>query len=253
MSEDKRFLDNRKLAGIFVAFLIIIGTVGIVNIIDSTPDTFYYEASLPEDETRDARFSITGIEDTNITVSFVSEPGLWYRMDVTHYTDGKRHSVENVTEPDFLPLRVQVTSVTRVKSINVVLGTDVTHSVYISGFNLNTIVVVDNGAKISGSRCRFYGTGVFQFILTENVNYTIQGMDVEVGDFFSIYESPELVVLDINLPTGLNGHLSSPNVTFVDNDWPVSYGDEWGTTSIEDPLLDIEIYYAQRVWANLLL
>ena len=117
-------------------------------------------------------------------------------MDITHYTNGRRHSVENVTAPSFLPLRVQVSSVTRIKSINIVLGTDVAHSIYISGFNLNTVVRVDNGAKISGSHCRFYGTGSFKFIMTDNVNFTNEGMDVKIGDFFSPWESPELVFLD---------------------------------------------------------
>jgi hypothetical protein len=122
---------------------------------------------------------------------------------------------------------------------------------YISGYNLNTIVKVDNDAKISGSVCRFFGTGSFSFIMTENVNFTTEGMYIVVGDFFSPEEWPELVILDVDLPEGMNGRLSAPNVTFIQRDWPFSYGDQWGTTSIDEPLLDIEIYHATSVWANL--
>ncbi|MFW9805306.1 MAG: hypothetical protein ACFFFK_01095 [Candidatus Thorarchaeota archaeon] len=244
-------LDRRKAIGFLATIVIIIGVLGLVNIISSIPETYYYEASLPKNNTRDTRFTITGVNNANISISFVDEPGLWYRIEMTHYTSGKRHSVENVTTPSFLPLRVQVTSVTPVKTLNIILGTDAIHSLYISGSNLNTIVVMDNGAKISGSRCRFYGTGIFQFVMTENINYTTKGMDVEVGDFFLSGESPELVILDIDLPVGMNGHLSSHNTTFIHNDWQINYGNEWGTVSIDEPLVDIEIYYAQNVVAEL--
>lgn len=151
-------------------------------------------------------------------MSFADVPGLWYRLDLTHYASVKRHAVENVLDPSFLPLRVHLTSVTPVKNINLVFGTDVAHSLYISGVNRNTIVTVDNEAKISGTKCRFYGTGVFQFFMTENVNFTSEGMDIEVGDFFLYPRTPELVVLDIDLPAGLNRRLSSSNVTFIQND-----------------------------------
>jgi len=219
--------------------------------INNTPATYHYEAWLPESGSKESRITIAGIEDANITVSYVDRPGFWYSIDVTHYTSGKRHSVDHITNPLFLPLRVHITSVTRVRNINIVLGTDATHNLYISGVNLNTIVILDNGAKISGSRLRFYGTGIFQFSMTENVNYTTEGMSVKIGDLFSNRESPELVVLDIDLPTGLNGHLSTPNATFINNDWPINYDDEWGTKSINEPLLNIEIFFSMRVWANL--
>ena len=74
---------------------------------------------------------------------------------------------------------------------------------------------------------------------------------VKVGDLFSNPTPPELVVLDIDLPTGLNGRVISPNVTPIQNDWPINYGDEYGTVSIDDPLLDIKVYHSNRVWANL--
>ena len=125
------------------------------------------------------------------------------------------------------------------------------HSLYISGENLNTRVIVDNGAKISGSRCKFYGTGIFQFVLKENVNFTSVGMDVEIGDFYAEIPAPELVLIDINLPVGMNGHFTSGNASFIRNDWLVNYGNEWGTASINEPLLDIKILHSTRVRASL--
>jgi hypothetical protein len=245
-------INKKKLCGtLFIVVIILVGFVGIVNIIGSIPTTYHYEAWLPESETRDTRFTIASIKDANITVSFTNEPGLWYRLDITHYTSVKSHAVENAQDIPFLPLRVHLTSVTPVKNINLVFGTDVVHRLYISGENLNVLVVVDNGAKISGSKCRFYGTGVFQFVMTENVNFTSEGMDVEVGDFFLDTMAPELVFLDIDLPVGLNGRLSAPNASFIRNDWPITYYDEWGTTSINEPLLDIDIFFSARVWASL--
>ncbi|MHA2396872.1 MAG: hypothetical protein ACXAC0_09230 [Candidatus Thorarchaeota archaeon] len=252
MSSPRNGIDKRKVASLLIAVVIIVvGFVGVANIIDNIPTTYHYEAWLPESSSRDTRFTIAGIDDANITVTFADEPGLWYRLDVTHYSSVKRHGVNDVSEPTFLPLRAHLTSVTPVKNINLVFGTDVAHRLYISGENLNTFVKMDNGAKISGSKCRFYGTGVFQFIMTENINFTSEGMDVRVGDSFLDSTSPELVVLDIDLPTGLSGRLSSPNATFIQNDWPINYGDQWGTNSIDEPLLDIKIFYSKRVWASL--
>ncbi len=249
MKEQHKSIDKRKLSGVFVAVVVIVGIMGIVIIVDNTPRTYHYEARLPD--RRDTRFSITGVDDANITVSFVDEPGLWYRMDVTHYTSSNRHSVVNVTNPAYFPLRVHLSSITAVKNVNIVLGTDVAHSLYIQGDNLNTLVRVDKGAKLSNSMCRFYGTGVFQFFMSEDVNFTSGGMRVSIGDFFANWAVPELVVLDIDLPAGLNGYLSSPNTTFIHNEWPAHYGDQWGTNSISDPLLDIEIYDSLEVWASL--
>ena len=253
MNSPQRYLDRRKLSGIFIAVVFVVGVVGVVVIVDNIPTTYHYEEWLPGSAVRDTRFTIAGVDDANITVSFVDEPGLWYRIDMTHYTSVKHHAVQAVTKPTFLPLRVHLTSVTRLKTINIVLGTDVAHSLYISGDNLNTVINVDNGAKISGSRCRFHSTGVFQFNLGENVNYTSEGMDLIVGDGFLLPEPPERVVLDINLPPGMNGRLSAPNVSFFQNEWPINYGDEWGTTSIDEPLLDIKIFFSMRVWAKLMI
>jgi len=235
----------------FVAVVIIIGIGGVVHLTNTSPTVYHYVEYLPKSDQRNTRFTVAGIEDANITISFVNKPGLWYIIDLTHYTSVKHHAVESLTSPSFLPLRVHVKSVTPVKTINIILGTDAAHNLYISGENLNTIVIVDNGAKISGTRCRFFGTGTFQFVFTENVNFTSEGMDVEVGDFILGPVSPELVVVDIDLPSGMNGRFSSPNATFIQNEWPVNYGSEWGTASIDSPLLDIQIFYSMRVWANL--
>lgn len=251
MNDLHRYLDNRKLLGVFVAAVILIGVLGMVVIFDDTPTTYHYEERLSSGETRSTRFTIAGVHDANITVSFVDEPGLWYRVDMTHYTSVKHHSVNAVRKPSFLPLRVHLNSVTPVKTINIVLGTDVTHNLYISGERLNTIVKVDNGAKISGSRCRFHSTGEFKFILKENVNFTSKGMDLLIGDGFLLPEPPERVVLDINLPPGMNGRLSAQNVSVYQNEWPIKQDDQYGTNSIDEPLLDIKIFYSLRVWVKL--
>lgn len=242
---------KQKMIVLFVAVVIIIGIGGLVNLINNSPTTYHYEAWLPTSNARNTRFTIAGIDDANITITFVNDPGLWYRIGVTHYTSAKHHAVEKVTNPSFLPPRVHLTSVTPVKTINVVLGTDVAHGVYISGENLNIIIIVDNGAKISDSRCRFYGTGIFQFKMTENVNFTTKGMSLKIGDRVLRPVSPELVVLDIDLPNGLNGRMSAPNATVFNNQWPFKYDNVWGTPSIDNPLLDIEIFYSMRVLAYL--
>ena len=250
----KHLIDQRKVTASFLLVVIIIGIglAGFAYVLSNTPATYYYEEQLPSSDFRDTRITLSGLEDANITVAFIDEPGLWYRIAVTHYVSGVRHSIESVTEPSFFPLRVHITSVTRIKSISIVLGTDVVHSLYISGLNLNTRVTVDNGAKISGSKCWFFASGFFHFILTENVNFTTEGMDVEVGDFFFPL-LPDLAIFDIDLPPGLNGDIYSTNMTFYENEWPIHIGDHWSTLSHEEPLLDIDVFHSPRVWASLLL
>ncbi len=245
--------DNKRRVIVLLISVVIIavGFIGVANIIENRLITYHYEKWISGSENRNTRFTISGIEDANITISFIDQPNLWYLVDITHYTSIKKHSVEGVTKPSFLPLRVHLRSITPVRNINIVLGTDMVHSLYISGENLNTRVIVDNGAKISGSKCKFYGTGIFQFVLKENVNFTSVGMDVEIGDFYAEIPAPELVLIDINLPVGMNGHFTSGNASFIRNDWPVNYGNEWGTASINEPLLDIKILHSTRVRASL--
>jgi len=251
MSTTRGVIDKKKAVAYIIVVVII--AVGVANNAANTIRTYHYEEKLPSNDTKNTRFTITGVEDANITVSFVDEPGLWYRIDITHYTSVKHHAVAAVTKPSFLPLRVHLTSVTRIKTISLVLGTDVAHNIYISGANLNAEVKVDNGAKISGSRCRFHSTGVFKLILGENVNFTSEGMDLVVGDGFLLPEPPERVVLDINLPPGMNGRLSAHNVSFFQNEWPIKYDNEWRTISIDEPLLDIKVFYSLRVWTKLMI
>ena len=251
----RRFFSQNKVLGLGLVVVAIVGVLGVPFVMKTTSSTYQHEEYLPELNSRNTRVFLSDLEDANITVTFTNEPDLWFRMSVTQYTSRVRHRIETYTDSSSSTLTMELTSVIRIKSINLELGTDVVHSIQISGENLNTLVVVDNGAKISESFFHYYSTGILQFIMTENVNFTTRGMKVETGWAFYPYISyswpQEQVILDINLPTGLNGNLFAPNTTFIENDWIYHGQNQWSTASINEPLLDIAIFDSKRVWARL--
>jgi hypothetical protein len=169
----RRYFSQNKVLGLSLAMVVIVGVLGIPFVMKAIPSTYQHEEYMPELDSRNTRVFLSDLEDTNITITFVNEPGLWYRMSVTHYTTGERHRVESITDSSSSTLTIELTTVTRIKSIYLELGTDVVHSIHINGENLNTRVVVDNGAQISGSICSFHATGIFQFIMKQDSHSTI--------------------------------------------------------------------------------
>jgi hypothetical protein len=98
------------------------------------------------------------------------------------------------------------------------------------------IVTYDNGAVIDGQNLHLSGTNTtFEFVFTENVDFTDSGL--EVRTLLDID-----VVLDIDLPDGMNGLLTIPStVSFSPSTlvgWTHASATTYETASTAEPLLD---------------
>jgi hypothetical protein len=226
---------TRKLAGVLLAVLIVVGFVGIFIVIPAVSTTFHYSAQLGESETRNIGVTLIDLDDTNVSVTFIDSPSLWFQMDVVQYTPGLGHQTETLRLGTHNSLIVRGSS--RIMSIDLVLGSDAYYSLTILGDNVNVTIIMDNGATISGQEYLFSATGIFRFRMTEDVSFTTDGLRIG-ADSSGI---PSLILLDIDLPDSMNGDLEAPDVTFVHNEWTTNYSNHWTTPSTEQPLLRIDI------------
>lgn len=216
-------LDKRLLA--FVVLSIIIG-MGIVVFLAINPiiTHAYYSKSIPDSDSafRAVAFRFEEMEDTNLTISYVDDPTLWYSMNITLYEASMASaafSFEDKTGIDVVDYTSTLQAFTRIKSVNVVFGSGWFYKIYISGTNLNVSIRYDNNAKL-GNRDEFlFGifsvecTGNVYFTFTKNVNYALGDMGALIGGPNNI---PENVYLDVDLPVGLDGGLDIYNYTLYD-------------------------------------
>ncbi len=234
-------MEGRKVVGVVVAVVVVTSVLGIIFVIPATSSQFHYEDHLSPSDPDGVRVVLDGLEDTNVTITFVAEPTLWYRMDITQYNSGKSHSIEAIRFDTHLYLGTYVTA-GRIQDIMLVLGTGAVYAITIAGENVNATVVYDNGARLGSQTHMFTATGIFRFRLTENVNFTDHGMRIRAEP-----TNPDFVFLDIDLPDGLNADLKAPDATFVLNEWPMVVGNHYRTTSTDEPFLDVDIPYSPVV------
>lgn len=205
-------MERGKLLG--VAAIIIILVVGFIEIyLPAISFQFSYEGELKFSDPEDIRVSFSDLEDTNITISFVDDPTLWYRMNLTLYERGRSPEVRTASYYDHLELSMEDPAA-RIQDIKLLLGTSAYYKITIVGQNLNVNITHDNSARLEGQTITCSATGIFRYKLTENVNFTDKGLRVQT------LTDPDLVILDIDLPDGLNGDLIARNATFIINEWP---------------------------------
>ncbi len=247
-------INRRKAAAFLIVVLVVSGFLGYFFIIPAVSTHFHYEGRWDPSNPEGAGISLLDLEDTNITVMFIDDPTLWYRIDVVHYSPGRAHHFDART------WGVTIDGITsRVKDILVVLGNATSYGLLIIGDNLNTTITYDNGALVGGARnVRYDASGIFRLRIAEDVNRDHGGMQIDVVNTPEWTYGDPLVLLDINLPEGMNGRLSTaspyvsdvPDVIFVHNEWPRNYyGYIFTTTSITDPMIDIETNFALVVAA----
>jgi len=226
---------TRKLAGVFLAAVIIVGFVGVFIVIPAVSTTFHYSFQLGDSETRNIGVTLIDLDDTNVSITFTNSPSLWFQMEVVQYTPGLGHQTETLRLGTHNSLIV--TGSTRIKSIDLVLGSEAYYSLTILGDNVNVTIIMDNGATISGQEYLFSATGIFRFRMTEDVSFATEGFRIGADST----TSPSLIVLDIDLPSTMNGDLEAPDVTFVFNEWTSHATNHWTTPSTDQPLLRIDI------------
>ena len=186
--------------------MILVVVVGLIVVFVGLPANqtqYHYERAYPADETRKVSI-LLDVRNTNVSVTFIDNPELMYSVDVVQYTAGDHHHSyyqEWGAPENSFDYHVDSLTDEGIKEINVVLGTGTYYSIFIEGTNNNASVVFDNGAVLSGQEILMSAVqGDFYFELNEDVSFTGTGLLVSSVTGVNL-------VLDIDLPTGLNGLL----------------------------------------------
>ncbi len=144
---------------------------------------------------------IRDVADCNVSVSFVEDANLFYAFNVGLSSSAFGSSSYSV---EIKPISHQVIfrGSDLVDSVHLTLGSSMHYSLVVVGQNLNTTIAFSNGALIDGMDVGIYHTGFLHFNIDEDVIAT-GDLDVTIGA--STTDTPSLIYLDIDLPTGMNG------------------------------------------------
>jgi hypothetical protein len=182
--------------------------------------SFHYERRISDPDNGIYTIGVDNIQDCRLNISFVDDPNLLYSIDVEMYGFESSSSFyvydwEGTIRTDFnyyvRPGRTDwVGEPTRIKSMDVVLGTGKAYNIYIAGVNLTAYVTYSNGALIAPH-------GYFRYIAPDSTvlfiydGYSVDDstleeeadsvrLDVDLGSEDSAGQRLRTVILDVNLP-----------------------------------------------------
>jgi hypothetical protein len=223
-------------------------------VVVDTPNTFYhFERAYPTGSNKEVYLVLRNLIDTNVTLSFVNDTGLMYRIDVECYEHNSDARLEY--ESGKTLCYVFLFCIGRLRSVNVVLSSCVTHSLIgIYGTGLNVTVDMNNGAVTAGNFISVQMRGIFRLRLRDDtVTHAVGGCRVEIGHG-SVGERPDLALLDIDLPDGYEGSvgLDTRNLSFLVLDgWYYRGGNHYSTVyPLKEPLVYVGCS-AKRIVASL--
>ena len=238
-------MNTKVVAGV-VIIVVIVGVVWFLFFMGPTPMTnFHIEDELPEDLTEVSLFFVD-LEDTNLTISFVDDEALFYSMDIALYDPTTAESAFNTRWVGSTAFRFD--ALTRIRSLNVTVGTGIPYSFGVWGDNLDSSIAYDNGA-IVGADVTYEASGEFLFTLKEDVTMTTNFSLLARGT--PVFLSA--LYLDIDLQTGVGGELyiSTIPISFVDLiGWTWDGFDSYDTAA-GNPTVDITVSNCDHIYANL--
>ncbi|MGY5852297.1 MAG: hypothetical protein RTU92_01880 [Candidatus Thorarchaeota archaeon] len=240
---------NAKVVAGAVIVVVIVGVAGILLFMNPAPMTdFHIEEQLPDDLTQVSLF-FGDLEDTNLTITFVDDESLFYSMDIALY---ESTTADNAFDAYWIASTTyRFDALTRIRSLNVTLGTGIPYSFGVWGVNLDSSIVYDNGALV-GSDVTYEASGEFLFTLKEDVvmdsDLDISTRGISSSSFLSA------LYLDIDLQTGTGGELQIGTIpiSFVERvGWTWDGFDSYDTTA-GSPTVDITVSLCDQIYANLL-
>ena len=242
-------MNTKAVAGVVIA-VVVIGVTGVLVFLNPAPVTlFHIEDQLPEDLTLVSLFFVD-VEDTNLSISFVDDDTLFYSMDIALY---EPTTAQNAFRTRWWAVSAvfRFDALTRIRSLNVTLGTGVQYSFGVWGDNLNSLISYDNGAQV-GDDIRYEASGEFLLRLTEdvtmNTNVSIHARGTGLSSML------HALYLDINLKTGVGGvlHIGSIPISFVDRVGWIWDGFDSYDTAPGNPTVRISADECDHIYANLL-
>ena len=142
--------------------------------------------------------------------------------------------------------------------MSLVLGTGLPYTLDVWGETaLNTTMIFDNGAILDeiewrGDEISYYATGILRLAITENVTVNERARFY----FQTGPRTPDIVLLDIDLPDGVEGYLelgTTPASFFTLDGWYFRGAGRYSTTSelYALPSVTIEVGNSDHVYASL--
>ncbi len=196
---------SRKHAALVVMVIVVIGA-GSFCLYESNRTTFHFEEEYYGGRPARIFMYIRSLKDANVTISFVNNTSLMCRVDVELY-DPQSGSVRFVRE---VGNQVNLEFTGRQRRVDIVLGTAVQYDLLIHlGENLNTTVWFGNGAVLNNTSLEAYQTGIIRIAVDENDGLTTHGSLSMGGGIPRLAEGPLHVLLDIDLPEGYGGRLTT--------------------------------------------
>lgn len=238
------------MKAVAVVVVVTVATVGVVLVVNPFGTQFHYERAWHSGDARWGSVRFYDLKDCNVTVSFVNDSSVHHRLDVELYTPSFASSAFTIISS--LEAGLKFTAISRIRSVNLVLGTGTQYYVNFDcgTANLNTTIIYSNGA-LMGNDARFLyrACGTLRFAFTENVNFTNRGMECGLD----VYPLGTAYVY-VDLPDGMDGRasLGADNVYTTElSGWYYRLGNTYSTAiTVQEPLLDLSAQGA-TVYASL--
>jgi hypothetical protein len=240
---------NRKMKAIAVVVVITVAITGVVLVVNPFGTQFHYERAWHSGDARWGSVRFYDLKDCNVTISFVNDSSVHHRLDVELYTPTFASSAFTIISS--IKVGLKFTAISRIRSLNLVLGTGTQYYISFSlSARLNTTIVYGNGA-LMGDDARFLysASGILRFAFTENVNFTEKGMECSMNVFPS-----GTAYVYVDLPDGMDGRasLGGDNVYTTElSGWYYRLGNTYSTAiTVQEPLLDLTAH-GTTVYARL--
>jgi len=184
------------------------------------------------------------LKDCNVTVSYVNDSSVFYRLDVELYSPAVGSSPFTAKDSkDAYDAGLIFTVTSRIRSVNLVLGTGTQYDILFdcSAANLNTTIIYSNGALMGGdARIRYWASGTLRFAFTESVSFSDKGMECMLD-----LTPSGTVCIYVDLPDGMDGQASLGGYEVYATElsgWHYRGGNDYSTViTVHDPLLDLSV------------
>ncbi|MHA2302153.1 MAG: hypothetical protein ACXACD_14500 [Candidatus Thorarchaeota archaeon] len=234
--------------------IIVLVFATVSGVMTFEPYSTHYEETVRENNTY-VYFRITEPEGGNISITFVDDPTLLYRVDFEQHPSGPKPYMSYYGSKNHNLVNVGVKCDGQVNSIDVVLGTGLPYSIFVQGRNLTTIITYSNGSLTGGSEYNHYASGTLLFAFMEDVNVTEGNMEVNYESLSgNMVNDPLHIAFVIDLPDGMDGQIDLHSVNYFDvvdmSGWWHRGNDRYSTAiNIESPALVIDGWHTSSVLA----
>ncbi|MFX1369284.1 MAG: hypothetical protein ACFFAY_11835 [Promethearchaeota archaeon] len=208
---------DRKMRNIGYGILIIgILSVGTLVVINFTAPTKYlhFERVFSQSELTSVNYVsiiIHGLVDCELSLQFEDNTDLMYRIDVELYDVNQTLHFQYLDYTASVPgiginAGDNIGSTTRVKSMDIVLGTKHPYRIIFFGDyseNVTADIEYSNGANLGGGAFAYTMPGNLELDFDENVDPSEGGLEMEIG----LDSSPlEFATVNIDLPDEMDGY-----------------------------------------------